>query len=184
MTQGMTAHTSVPQPAPGFPPFQKETFASQLVWLAISFVVLYVVMAKIGLPRVASILAARRQHMDAVLAEANTYRAKSTQSLDEYQKSLGHARRDAGAVVQYTQQQVAAETRNTKDTLARELKFQIAEAERSIAAAKQSALANLRTIAIDASERVVVSISGARPAEGAAASAVDHVLKRGGEHGH
>ena len=184
MAQGMTAYTSLPQPAPGFPPFQKETFASQLVWLAISFVILYVVMAKIGLPRVAAILAARRQHMDAALFEANTYRTKSTQSLDEYRQALGHARRDAEALVQRSQQQLAAEARNTKNALESELKAQIAEAERSISATKQGALAHLRAVAIETSERVVASISGALPAEGAAAAAVDRVLKRGGEYGY
>jgi len=142
------------------------------------------VMAKIGLPRVASILAARRQHMDAVLAEANTYRTKSVQSLDEYRQTLGRARQNAEALVQHTQQQLAAEARNTKNALESELKAQIAGAERSISATKQGALAHLRTVAIETSERVVASISGAVPAEGAAASAVDRVLKRGGEYGY
>jgi len=55
------AHTEVPgdHKAP-FPPFQRETFASQLVWLAIAFVVLYALVAKFALPRVGGIFAARR----------------------------------------------------------------------------------------------------------------------------
>jgi F-type H+-transporting ATPase subunit b len=182
MAQGMTAHTAVPEPRAGFPPFQKDTFASQLIWLAVSFVVLYVVAAKIGLPRVASILAARRRHMEAVLAEADTYRTKTQQSLGEYEQTLGYARRDAEALVQDAQRQLAAEAKQTTHTLDIELKAQIAGAERSISAAQEGALANLRTIAIETSELVVASISGSSPAEGAAAYAVDRVLKRGADH--
>ena len=54
----------------GFPPFQKDTFASQLLWLALVFVALYLLMSRIALPRIGSILEARRQRIDGDLAEA------------------------------------------------------------------------------------------------------------------
>jgi FAD/FMN-containing dehydrogenase len=40
-----------------FPPFDPSTFGSQLLWLAIIFGALYVLMSRIGLPRVEGILA-------------------------------------------------------------------------------------------------------------------------------
>jgi len=62
------AHTaSTGHPAEGghgaFPPFQSQTFASQLVWLAIAFVLLYVLMAKLALPRVGSIIRTTKDEM-------------------------------------------------------------------------------------------------------------------------
>ena len=44
---------------PPFPPFNKETFASQLVWLVIFFVALYVLMSRLALPRIGGIIEAR-----------------------------------------------------------------------------------------------------------------------------
>ena len=35
----------------GFPPFNKETFASQIVWLVVFFVALYVIIWKLAIPR-------------------------------------------------------------------------------------------------------------------------------------
>ena len=45
----------------GFPPFDAHTFASQLFWLALAFIALYLLMSRIALPRIGSILEARRQ---------------------------------------------------------------------------------------------------------------------------
>jgi F-type H+-transporting ATPase subunit b len=183
MALGTTAHTAVPRPGAGFPPFQRDTFASQLTWLAVSFVLLYVIVARIGLPRVASIVAARHRHIETLLAEADTCRTKSQDSVGEYQHAVGSSRQQAQALIQDTQRRAAAEAKQTRDALDVELKTQIAGAERSISTAKARALANLRSIAIETSELVVASISGAVPAEGAASRAVDRVLKLGGENG-
>jgi F-type H+-transporting ATPase subunit b len=83
-----TAGTHVPGTPPPFPPFQRETFASQLIWLTLAFVLLYVLMAKIGLPRVAAILQARRETIEGSLAEAQRYREQSEAALAGYEKLI------------------------------------------------------------------------------------------------
>jgi len=45
------------------PQLDIATFAPQLVWLAISFILLYVLMAWVGLPRISKAIAARRARM-------------------------------------------------------------------------------------------------------------------------
>ena len=59
------AHTEVPAGAKVFPPFQKDTFASQLVWLAIFFIGLYVLMSRVAIPRIGGIMEARANKISA-----------------------------------------------------------------------------------------------------------------------
>ena len=65
-----TAHTEAPAGHAKFPPFDSEQFPSQLVWLAISFVLLYVLMSRIALPRIGDIMAARSKVISDDLAAA------------------------------------------------------------------------------------------------------------------
>src|SRR5712691_1064615 len=91
------AHTEAAHQKGPFPPFQKENFASQLVWLVMSFVVLYALLWKLVLPRVASILAARRARIESDLAQAARAKAESEAALARYEKSLADARANVQA---------------------------------------------------------------------------------------
>src|SRR5262245_56065197 len=79
----------------GFPPFQKETFASQIIWLALTFVALYLLMARVALPRVGAILDARKGRIDGDLAEAERLKTESDAAMATYEKSLADARNRA-----------------------------------------------------------------------------------------
>ena len=57
-TNTHTEQSEAPHKA-GFPPFQKDTFASQLVWLAITFVALYLLISRIAVPRIGGIIEER-----------------------------------------------------------------------------------------------------------------------------
>ena len=109
-----TAHTgtSVEHPAGGhgpFPPFDKQTFPSQLLWLTVTFAALYLLMSRIALPRIASILESRRTRISGDLAEALRFKGESDAAIAAYEKSLADARGRAQALVNDARQKQAAE---------------------------------------------------------------------------
>src|SRR5437763_6255002 len=69
-TTTSTEHVPANEHGGGFPPFQKETFASQIVWLVITFVALYVVISRIAVPRIGGIIERRGQRIESDFAEA------------------------------------------------------------------------------------------------------------------
>jgi F-type H+-transporting ATPase subunit b len=173
------AHTEVPGGhSGGFPPFQKETFASQLFWLVIAFALLYVLMSKLALPRVGSIIEARRARIDGDLATANELKTSADTAMAAYEKSLAEARSRAQTIGNETRDRLNAEAEKSRKALDQQLNAKLAEAEKTIAATKTSAMSNVRSIATDAASAIVTRLVGTAPTDAAVASAIDGVLKR------
>src|SRR5215211_7590775 len=95
-------HVPASEHGGGFPPFQKETFASQLLWFALVFVALYLLMSRLALPRVGSILEHRRQRVEGDLADAQRLKNDSDAAIEAYQKALAEARNRAQALANET----------------------------------------------------------------------------------
>jgi F-type H+-transporting ATPase subunit b len=173
------AHTEQPAGHKAqFPPFNPATFASQLVWLAITFAVLLVLMSKVALPRVAAIIENRQKRIADDLAEAEKLKGQSDAAIAAYEKALADARARAQAIATETRDKQAAEAEAARKKLEDQLNAKLADAEKQIAATKQAAMANVRTIAVDAAKAIVQRLSGTAPADAAVESAVADALKR------
>jgi F-type H+-transporting ATPase subunit b len=179
MAETTTAHTEAPGGHKGsFPPFQSETFAAQLLWLVLTFVVLYVVMAKLALPRVGSILEARRNRIADDFAEAQRLKDRSDAAMTAYEKALADARTRAQAIAAETRQQQVAESEEFRKSIEGKLDLKLAEAERMINATKTQAMANVHGIAVEAAGAIVERLIGARASEQELAAAVADALRR------
>jgi len=175
-TNAKTEHTEVPHKS-GFPPFAKETFASQLVWLAITFVALYLLISRIAVPRIGGLLEERAKRIEGDFAAAQRMKEESEAALAAYEKSLADARGRAQAIGSEIHAKLNAEAEENPKVLEGKLNAQLAEAEKEIAATKSAAMTNVRGIAVDAAAAIVERLTGAAPPAPAVAAAVDDALK-------
>jgi F-type H+-transporting ATPase subunit b len=174
-----SAHTEQPGgPKGAFPPFDKQTFASQLFWVVICFVALYLLISRIASPRIAGIFDERAKRIEGDFAEAQRGKEESEAALLAYEKALADARSRAQAIGAEIRDKVHAEAEEKRKALEAKLNVQLAEAETSIAATKSGAMANVRDIAMDAASAIVERLIGTAPAAPAVATAVDEALKR------
>lgn len=174
-----TAHTEAPGGHKGtFPPFNSHTFASQLVWLVITFVLLYVVLAKVALPRVGGIIAERQKRIDDDLAQANSFKTQSDSAIAAYEKALADARNRAQSIANDMREKQTAEAKSVRKKIEDQFNVKLADAEKAIAATKQAAMANVRGIATDAAKAIVERLTGKAPADTAIDAAITDVLKR------
>ena len=176
--KGATAHTEANGGHGGtFPPFDSSTFASQLVSLLIAFVALYLIVSKIALPRVGGLLDARQNAIEGDLAEAQKLKDQSDAALKSYEGELAAARSRAQAIGAETRDKLNATSEAERKALEQKLSVKLADAEKTIAATRESAMSNVRGIAADAAAAIVQRLTGLAPDGKSVDSAVDASLK-------
>ncbi len=157
-----TATTEAPAQR-GFPPFETQNFPSQIVWLAVTFVLLYVLMARVALPRIGAILTERSKRIAEDIATAQQLKERSDAANAAYEKALADARARAQNLANAARQRQAAAAEETNKRLEAQLHERLAAAEKSIAATRAAAMGNVGAIAADAASAIVERLIGQRP---------------------
>jgi len=158
------------------PQLEVSTFVPQLFWLVITFGVLFLLMAKIGLPRVSGVIEARRKQIDDDLSRATQLKAEAEAVLAAYQQTLASARAQAQAAVKDTTDKLAAEAAERQRQVGESLAQRVASAEREITAAKQRALTELRDIAVEVARSVTEKVTGTAADSASLGIAVDRAM--------
>jgi F-type H+-transporting ATPase subunit b len=159
------------------PQFDPAVWTPQLVWLAITFVVLYVLMAKIALPRVSEVLEDREVRINESLRKAELLKLRAEDAIAAYEKTIADVRAKAAEEVRTAREQAAAESAERNARLSERLANEIAAAERHIDAAREAAIAGLRDVAVTVSGAAFERLIGQRLEPSVLASTVDTVLR-------
>jgi F-type H+-transporting ATPase subunit b len=147
-----------------FPPFDPVNFTSMLIWLSLSFGLLYLLMSKIALPRVESILHIRAHKITKDIGEANAFRARSEEAAAAHDKTIAGAKAEALALAQETHARLTSETEANRLALEAELNARFAASETQILEMKGKAMGNVEAIAGEAAAAIVQHITG-QPAD-------------------
>jgi F-type H+-transporting ATPase subunit b len=137
----------------------------QLIWLLITFAILYLLMAKVALPRIGSVIDARAAHIAKDLAEAEKLRRQTEEAIAAYEQALAEAKQKAHAIVEEGRAKLKAETAAERARLDADLGKRGAEAETRIQAAKASAMRDMNAVAADVAADIVRQLIGIAPAK-------------------
>jgi F-type H+-transporting ATPase subunit b len=157
----------------GFPPFETETYAGQILWLTISFLVLYTLLSKLVLPRLGGIIENRRETIARDLDDASAMKTRAEEAGVAYEKALAEAKNRAQSLAQETRSKLAAEADARRKVLEADLAKRLGEAEATISAKKADAMSHVRAIAADTAATIVERLTGKAPAPQAVEAALD-----------
>ncbi|MFV3127917.1 ATPase [Niveispirillum sp. KHB5.9] len=161
----------------GLPQLNPASFASQVFWWAVTFGLLFWLMSKVALPRVAEVLEARQEKISNDLEKASALKAEAEGVMQAYEKALAEARANAQKEVAASVAASDADAARANTEQGAQLAVKARDAEARIQAAKQEALSNLSSVAAEAAQAAAARLSGAVLSPEAAAAAVDSVLK-------
>ena len=144
------------------PQLELQDFAPQLIWLVISFVTLYLIMARVALPRIADVLEERRDRIASDLDKAEQLKQKTDEAIAAYEQSLAEARTHAHTIAQETRDKLSGEVDAEKSQVEKQIAEKTSIAEARIAKAKADALTHVNEVAADVAESVVKQLIGAK----------------------
>jgi F-type H+-transporting ATPase subunit b len=143
-----------------FPPLDTGTFAPQLIWLALTFGLLYLLLKRVVLPRVGEVIDERSDRIKRDLAQAEKIRADTQLALANYEQALTEARAKAGAIAKATRDKMTAEIEAERAKVDAQITAKLTEAENRIAETKSKALAGVGDIASEVAGSIVARLIG------------------------
>ncbi len=143
--------------------FKSPLTVSQVVWGAIIFVLLYVLLSRWALPKVGTVVEERRTRIAGDLETAHASKAEADRAVDELTEATRRARAEAQASIATATQQAKATAASQAAVANERLDAQLTEAEGRIAAARASAMGALRQVAGETAIAVVTRLTGHAP---------------------
>jgi F-type H+-transporting ATPase subunit b len=143
-----------------FPPFDPANFAPLIIWLALTFGVLYLLMSRIALPRVKDILHERQEKIRHDLNEAHAMREKAQAAAAQHDKTINDAKAKAQALAQETAARLHAESETKRQALEADLNTKLVAAEASILEMKTKAMTHVSEIAQETAAAIVQHLTG------------------------
>ena len=162
--------------AVGMPQLCFEWFPNQILWLVITLVVIFLVLSRIALPRIAAVLAERQGTIDSDISAAETLKLQAEAAEAAYQKALTDARAQAQGIAKETRAAIQKDLDAAIEKADTEIAAKTAQSEKAIADIRASALDSVEIVAIEAAVDLVQAL-GINANDADIVAAVDSQLK-------
>lgn len=162
--------------SPGMPQLDFSTWGNQIFWLVITLVVIYMVLSKVALPRIAAILAERQGTITNDIATAEDFKVKAQEAEAAYDKALVDARAEAHRIVAEAKAEIQSDLDAAIAKADEEISAKSAESEKAIAEIREGAAEAVQQVAKETAQSIVAAMGG-KADDKAVNAAVDSRLK-------
>ncbi len=170
-------HEVVDAAAPGMPQLDFSTFPNQIFWLVVTLVVIYLILSRVALPRIADILAERQGKITHDLAAAEDLKLKAVEAEQAYEKALAEARAEANRIVGLAKDEIKADLDAAIAVADAEIAAKMAESEQAIAEIRANAVTSIAEVARSTAVELANTLAPGIADEAAVLAAVETRLK-------
>ena len=156
------AETSTAQPTDsgGLPQFKFEYWGGQIVWLVVLFALLYLLLARVFIPRLRRVRDQRDAAITGAIEEARRVRAEADGQAAAAHAEMSEARAKAQAAAADAKHRANLEAGERQRAQEVELNAKLAEAETRIRASRDAAMGSVREVAADTAAAIVERLTG------------------------
>jgi len=154
-------------------------YQSQWLWLLITLGVIFFVVGRGVVPKIESTVDSRDAQIAADLAAAESARAEAEATEHQWQADIAKVHADAQAASAAARSKAGEEGAKRLAAADAELSERTAQANAKLAEARDSALAAIEQVAIDAAREIVAKVSGANVSAAEAGKAVKAAMANG-----
>lgn len=173
----MATETDAHESGGSFPPFdQIDTFPSQIFWLAITFGLLYFVMAYVFLPKVRKSLEDRDTTITGSIEEAAALSKQADEAVTAFESDIAKARAAARDTASKAKAEADARIAEQTTKVEAELAAKLEKAEAEIAEVRAKAMAGVGDVASDTAAAIVEKLTGAPADPASVKSAVSNAM--------
>ena len=144
--------------APGMPQLDFSTFPNQIFWLIVTLVVLYLVLSRIALPRIATVLSERHGAIQRDLDKAEEMKRSAIAAENTYNKALADARAKANDIVNEAKSEIQKDLDKAIAKADLEIAAKAVESEKAISAIRDSAVQSVEEVANITANNIVDAI--------------------------
>ncbi|WP_270726584.1 F0F1 ATP synthase subunit B' [Shimia sp. Alg240-R146] len=159
-TTDAASHAAEAASAPGMPQLDFSNWGNQIFWLLITLVVIYFVLSRIALPRIAAVLAERQGTITNDIAAAEELKAKAVEAEEAYNQALADARVEAQKIAAEAKAEIQADLDVAIQKADAEISAKAAESEKAIAEIRAGALESIKDVADATANEVVAALGG------------------------
>ena len=165
----------------GMPQLNPEFWVSQIVWLVLTFGILYIVLSKLILPKISDNLESRKSQILENIETAETQREESEKKLKEFEKIILDSKIEAKNHFNEVRQKTLEDINNKRTALEKDIDKEINAAEEEINNLKINSNEKIKNIAVETSAELIKQLIGEEANNSSISAIVDEQSKKNKE---
>ena len=144
----------------GMPQLNPEFWVSQIVWLVLTFGILYIVLSKLILPKISNNLESRKSQILENIETAETQREESEKKLKEFEKIILESKLESKNYFNEARQKILEDINNKRVALEKDIDNEISAVEQEVNNLKITSSEKIKKIAIETSSELIKQLIG------------------------
>ena len=144
----------------GMPQLNPEFWVSQIVWLVLTFGILYIVLSKLILPKISDNLESRKSQILENIETAEAQREESEKKLKEFEKIILESKLEAKNYFNEARQKILDDINSKRIALEKDIDEEISAAEQEVNNLKTSSGEKIKNIAVETSSELIKQLIG------------------------